>query len=247
MTDPTSSVLVLGASSDIARAVARAYGACGRPLILAARDAARLSDDAEDLRLRYGVAVRLVDFDVLETAHAAAFLDGLGDVPGTVVCVVGLLGEPAACESDVARAEAVMRTNYVGPALILGELANRMEKRGGGTIIGISSVAGERGRASNYIYGSAKAGFSAFLSGLRNRLFRKGVRVITVKPGFVATRMTEGMALPKALTARPEEVGAAVVQAERHRRDVVYVRPIWRLIMLVIRLLPEGLFKRLSL
>ena len=136
----------------------------------------------------------------------------------------------------------------VMPGLYSSHIASKLlQKLGGGTIIGISSVAGERGRASNYIYGSAKAGFSAFLSGLRNRLFRKGVRVITVKPGFVATRMTEGMALPKALTAHPEEVGAAVVQAERHRRDVVYVRPIWRLIMLVIRLLPEGLFKRLSL
>src|ERR1700709_2942426 len=99
-----------------------------------------------------------------------------------------------------------MRTNYEGPALILGMFAERFLKRGAGSIIGISSVAGDRGRGSNYIYGSAKAGFSAFLSGLRNRLASKGVHVITVKPGFVDTKMTEGMNLPSLLTAQPEEV-----------------------------------------
>jgi short-subunit dehydrogenase len=122
-----------------------------------------------------------------------------------------------------------------------------MERRGSGTIIGISSVAGERGRASNYVYGAAKAGFTAFLSGLRNRLAAKGVRVITVKPGFVATRMTEGMKLPPRLTAQPEEVAAAILAATSRRFDVTYVRPIWWLIMAIIRLIPEPVFKKLKL
>ena len=140
-----------------------------------------------------------------------------------------------------------MRSNYIGPAAILGEAANRMVARGTGVIVGISSVAGERGRARNYVYGSAKAGFTAFLSGLRNRLHGIGVRVITVLPGYVATRMTESMLTPSLLTAQPDEVAAAVLAVERQSRDVVYVRPIWRLVMAVIRAIPEPMFKRLHI
>jgi short-subunit dehydrogenase len=135
-----------------------------------------------------------------------------------------------------------------GPAHLLGEFANRMSERGSGTIVGVSSVAGDRGRASNYVYGAAKAGLSAFLSGLRNRLLRHGVHVVTVKPGFVRTRMTKDLRLPRLLTAEAEEVGRVVYDAaEIRRRNVVYVRPIWRSIMFVINHLPEGLFKRLRL
>jgi short-subunit dehydrogenase len=130
---------------------------------------------------------------------------------------------------------------------MLNEAALRMERRGNGCIIAISSVAGERGRASNYVYGSAKAGLTAFLSGLRNRLARKGVSVMTVKPGFIATKMTDGMNLPPWLTAQPDEVAAAIYRAHRSGRDILYVRPIWRPIMAVIRYIPEVLFKRLSI
>lgn len=244
MSDAPASVLVLGAASDIARALAHAYAKAGRPVILAARDCRRLEADAADLRLRYGVAVRLAEFDALDTARHSSFLDALGELPATVVYVVGLLGDQLECQTDFAAAERVIRTNYLGAVSVLGDVANRMEQRGGGCIIGISSVAGDRGRASNYIYGSAKAGFTAFLSGLRNRLSRANVRVITVKPGFVATRMTAEMALPKRLTASPGEVARRVLRAERRGTPVVYVRPIWRLIMLVIRMLPEAVFMR---
>jgi decaprenylphospho-beta-D-erythro-pentofuranosid-2-ulose 2-reductase len=247
MNDSAPTVLILGAASDIARAVARAYGEAGRRLILAARHCERLALDAEDLRLRFQIPVELVEFDVLDGAGHAAFLDQLGALPQTVVCAVGLLGEQSRSETDFAAAEEVMRSNYLGPASILGQLANRMLARGSGCIIGISSVAGDRGRASNYVYGSAKAGFTAFLSGLRNRCDRKGVKVVTVKPGFVATRMTAEMDLPAPLTAQPEEVARAILAAERKGRDVIYVRPVWRLIMLIIRHIPEFLFKRLSL
>ncbi|MDE3123332.1 MAG: SDR family NAD(P)-dependent oxidoreductase, partial [Paracoccaceae bacterium] len=141
----------------------------------------------------------------------------------------------------------VMRTNFEGPAAILAAFANRFEARRSGTIVGISSVAGERGRATNYIYGSAKAGFTAFLSGLRNRLAGKGVHVVTVLPGFVATRMTAGMDLPAKLTAQPSEVGRAVLRAVKTRRNVIYVRPIWQVIMAVIRNIPEGVFKGMKI
>lgn len=240
-------VLVIGATSDIGRAVARAYARNGRSLVLAARQPERLERDAEDLRLRSRVEVVIVPLDVLDTAAHTALLDSLEPFPDTVVSVVGLLSDQADSARDPLEAERVMRTNYLAPALLLGEIANRMERRGSGTIIGISSVAGERGRASNYVYGSAKAGFTAFLSGLRNRLAATGVHVVTVNPGYVDTRMTEGMTLPPALTAQPDEVGRAVVAAEERRRNVVYVRPIWAVIMTVIRLIPEPLFKRLKL
>jgi hypothetical protein len=141
-----------------------------------------------------------------------------------------------------------MRTNFEGPALLLGLLAERFAARGSGTIVGVSSVAGDRGRASNYLYGAAKAGFTAFLSGLRNRLAPVGIRVVTIKPGFVRTQMTAGMKLPPLLTAEPDEVGRAIFKAaEKGGGDVVYVRPIWRIVMLVIGLIPERVFKRLRL
>jgi decaprenylphospho-beta-D-erythro-pentofuranosid-2-ulose 2-reductase len=243
----TGSVLILGAASDIGIALAREYGKAGHALVLAARDASRLGIDAEDFRVRYQIPVSTIEWDVLSPNGGAAEISALPDLPDTIICVVGLLGDQAASERDGAIAERVMRTNYVGPALILGEIANRFEARGSGCIIGISSVAGDRGRASNYIYGAAKAGFTAFLSGLRNRLAAKGVHVLTVKPGFVNTRMTAGMKLPKPLTAEPDEVARAIFAAASRRKDVVYVRPIWWLIMGIIRAIPERMFKRMEI
>jgi len=115
-----------------------------------------------------------------------------------------------------------------------------MAARGTGTIVGISSVAGDRGRATNYVYGSAKAGFTAFLSGLRNRLATRGVHVLTVKPGFVRTKMTEGMKLPPALTAEPQEVARRIYRAaEVKKADAIYVRPVWRLVMTIICAFPK--------
>jgi short-subunit dehydrogenase len=240
---PPASVLILGAASDMARAIARRYAKAGASLVLAARRVERLQPDADDLRIRHRVTVRLVEFDVLDIAS----LDAVGDIPDTVICAVGVLGDQAAAQADAAALDMVIRTNFTGPAAILGEIANRMEARRSGTIIGISSVAGDRGRATNYVYGSAKAGFTAFLSGLRNRLAGKGVTVITVKPGFCRTKMTAGMKLPGPLTAEPEQVAEAVFNAQAKGRDVLYVLPVWRLVMTVIRLIPERLFKRMSL
>ena len=119
--------------------------------------------------------------------------------------------------------------------------------RGTGTLVGISSVAGLRGRATNYVYGSAKAALTAFLSGLRNRLASRGVHVVTVLPGFVATRMTEHMDLPALLTARPREVADAIHRAAEKKHNIIYVRPVWRVVMFVIKLIPESVFKKMRL
>ena len=191
--------------------------------------------------------VTLHHIDVLQADNGLSLLDELDPLPDIVVCAIGLLGDHNESMRDPAVAAQVMQVNYIGSALLMGALAERFEARGSGIVVGISSVAGDRGRAMNYVYGSAKAGFTAFLSGLRNRLTACGVRVITVKPGFVQTRMTNGMDLPAWLTAAPEEVADAVAKAIHRRRDVVYVRRIWRLIMLVIRILPESIYKRITL
>jgi short-subunit dehydrogenase len=240
-------VLILGARSDIGLAVAHAFAERGHPVQLAARGADGLEAKKTDLALRHGVPVTLHDFDALATEGHAAFVDALPELPEIAVCAVGYMGDQSTNEQDPQAAAQVLRSNFEGPASILATLANRFEQRGTGCLVGISSVAGDRGRATNYVYGSAKAGFSAFLSGLRNRLARKGVHVVTVLPGFVATRMTEGMDLPEKLTAQPEEVAEAIANAVSKRRNVIYVRPIWWLVMLIIRNIPEALFKKMSI
>lgn len=239
-------VLIIGARSDIGVALAHAYAANGCALILAARDPAALAEAKADLEVRHGAKVDLVACDVTD-ADPEPFFERLGETPGTVIMVAGLLGDQAASAADAATAERVMATNYNGPVRLLLSAARRMQARGSGTIIGISSVAGDRGRAANFIYGSAKAGLTAFLSGLRNSLARQNVHVMTVKPGFVATRMTFGMDLPPRLTAQPDEVAQAILRAHKAGRDVIYVKPIWRVVMLVIRIIPERIFKGMSI
>jgi short-subunit dehydrogenase len=242
-----SSVLVVGGTSDIGRATALAYAEAGWDVVLAARDERGGRRNAEDIATRFGRHVELRALDILDTAALTPFVDGLPSLPNTVVCVVGQLGDQTRAQTDIAHAAEVMRANFEGPALLLGIMGERFQARGSGTIIGVSSVAGDRGRGSNYVYGASKAGFTAFLSGLRNRLNGAGVRVVTVKPGFVRTRMTEGMKLPPLLTAEADEVGRAIFKAAEKGGDVVYVRPIWRVVMTVIGAIPERVFKRLKL
>ena len=189
-------------------AVAHRFAKAGFNIQLAARNSKSLHDDKANLELRYQIDVTLYEFDALNISSHIDFVNNLHALPIIAVCAVGYMGGQADTEQDFHVATQVMRSNFEGPALILAALANRFEQRGSGTLVGISSVAGERGRASNYVYGSAKAGFTSFLSGLRNRLASKGVHVVTVLPGFVATKMTDGMRLP-ALTAKPDAVAAA--------------------------------------
>ena len=243
----TPTALILGATSDIGRAAARALAADGYGVQLAGRNPEAVERERDDLAVRSGQPVTAHVLDILDNHAHRAFIDGLDPLPEVVVCVVGTMGAQRDNARDPEQAARVIATNYTAPAQLLGDVANRFAERGSGVIVGISSVAGERGRAKNYIYGSAKAGFTAFLSGMRNRFARTGIHVATIKPGFVHTRMTEGLHLPGALTARPERVGEAVRRAVARRRNVVYVLPVWRLIMLIIRAIPEPIFKRLDL
>lgn len=245
MTKPP--VLILGARSDIGKAVAHKYAALGHPIQLAARSASLLEVEKADIELRHGVPASLHEFDALAIDTHEAFIAGLPALPQIAICAVGLLGHQAESERDNTTAIHIMRSNYEGPASILAVLANAFEVRRVGTIVGISSVAGDRGRATNYMYGSAKAAFTTYLSGLRSRLTACNVHVVTVIPGFVATKMTDGVDLPTRLTAQPEEVADKIERAVRYRKNVVYIRRVWWLIMLIICALPENIFKRLKI
>ncbi len=242
-----STALILGATSDIALALAAELARAGHDLLLAARDPARLEEDAQDLRVRFGRKVAITPaFDAEALDSHAAWIEALPALPDLAALVFGHLGDEEKALGDPAERARIANVNYTGAVAVADELAVRMAARGSGTLVGISSVAGDRGRGSNLHYGSAKAGFTAFLSGLRNRFRASGVKVVTVKPGFVATRMTEGMDLPARLTATPEKVARDIVRAIP-QRDVVYTPWFWRCIMLVIRLVPEPVFKRLKL
>lgn len=242
-----SYVLILGATSDIAKALAYEYAGHGYSLTLAARNPERLAALSSDLHIRHNVSVDVVAFEALDYTGHADFYSQLKAKPDVVICAFGYLGRQETAQTSWTETAQIIQTNYTGAVSILNVIAEDFEQRRSGAIIGLSSVAGNRGRQSNYLYGSAKAGFTAYLSGLRNRLFKANVRVITVKPGFVRTRMTANLELPSRLTATPQEVAAAIFRAYRRNQDHVYVLPVWRYIMLVIRHLPEFIFKRLNL
>lgn len=239
--------LILGSHSDIARALAQQLASNGHTLTLAGRDKARLDADASDLSIRHNTTVDTKVFDAEDFQSHGQFYDQLDPKPDLVFCVFGYMADQASAQKDWSLAKRMVDVNYTGACSILHHAANRMEQRKSGTIVGISSVAGDRGRASNYYYGSAKAGFTAYLSGLRNRLQKAGVHVVTVKPGFVNTAMTDGLDLPPRLTASPERAARDILRATTKKRNVVYTKGLWRHIMCIIRTIPEGIFKRLSL
>jgi decaprenylphospho-beta-D-erythro-pentofuranosid-2-ulose 2-reductase len=240
-------LLVLGATSDMAYATAKEFAKNGWGLLLAARNPEQLNVLKTDLEARYEVPVHAVAFDAQKFDSHEAFLQALPQQPLVTALFFGYLGEQEKAQQSWQESQRIIEANYTGAVSILNLLANTYEQQKQGCIIGVSSVAGERGRKSNYIYGSAKAGLTAYLSGLRNRLYSSGVPVITIKPGFVATRMTEHLKLPKPLTASSDQVGKAIYKAYQKKKDVVYVLPVWRLIMQNIRMIPEGVFKKMKL
>ena len=240
-------LLILGATSDIARACALRFAKEGFDLILTARDPEALSRDAADLSIRYGVAVSCEALDVTAFDTHEEFVANLEPKPDGVLSVVGYLGDQERAQKEFSEAKKIVETNYLGVVSLFERFAAIFERRGTGFLIGVSSVAGDRGRQSNYLYGSAKAGLSAYLSGLRHRLYKKGIPVLTVKPGFVRTKMTAGMDLPEKLVAEPAEVAEDIFKAYRKRCSTLYTKWFWRFIMLIIIHLPEPIFKRTNL
>lgn len=242
-------MLILGATSAIARHVAASFAARGRPLFLAGRNLSEVERLAADLRIRHRVEAVAGQFEAEDYEGHREFLRGvvrrMGDLEGVVVAF-GYLGEQGQAEKDLEETFRVIDRNFTGAVSVLNHCADFFETRRGGFIVAISSVAGDVGRQSNYLYGAAKGGLNVYLQGLRARLFRAGVRVLTVKPGFVDTPMTFGR--PKLfLVAPPARVGERIARAAERGGDVVYVPWFWRFIMLALKLTPEGLRKRLKL
>jgi decaprenylphospho-beta-D-erythro-pentofuranosid-2-ulose 2-reductase len=239
--------LLLGAASDMAIAIAEEFASHGYDIQLAARNVNRLLPLQSDLAIKYSSRVSIHEFDALAFDTHQSFFDELNPKPDVTVCVFGYLGENEKAVKDWQQASKIIHTNYTGAVSILNTVAMYYADQGKGVIAGIASVAGERGRQSNYLYGSAKAGFTAYLSGLRNSLYHRGVHVVTVQPGFVYTKMTEDLKLPAMLTAKQEEVAQAVYKAVVKKKNVVYVKWFWKPIMTVIKTIPEFMFKKLKL
>jgi short-subunit dehydrogenase len=245
-------VLILGATSGIARALAHVMAERGVELVLAGRRTEELGRDAADLRIRTNGKVEVEPFEALDfEGHEAFYRRAMAKAGGPfdgVVLAYGTMTDQDATEKDFAQARRTLDVNFTSAVSILTVVANEMEERRSGWIAAISSVAADRGRQSNYTYGASKAGLSVYLSGLRNRLHPSGVHVLEVKPGFVDTPMTQGLLDPSSpLVAAPETVARAIDRAIIARRNVVYTPWFWRGIMTTIRSIPESIFKRLKL
>lgn len=242
-------VLVVGATSAIAEATARLLAQRGDALFLTARRADALAAIAADLQVRGAAKVGTAVLDANDLGSHERVLDEAEGLMGgldTVLVAHGTLSNQKECERSAVLTAREIGNNGVSVVTLLTIIANRFEQQRAGTIVVISSVAGDRGRQSNYVYGSAKALVTAFLSGLRQRLHKSGVVVITIQPGFVDTPMTAGFR-KGFLWAKPQQVALGIVRAIDRPASVVYLPGFWRLIMLIIRSIPEGIFRRLSL
>lgn len=245
-------IVIFGASSAIAIACARQWVAQGASLFLVARNADRLGVLIQDLSVRKSdgqtIAGASADLAQLDT-HAALFAEAqaaIGPID-TVLVAHGSLPDQTACQDSVPDVLAEINTNGLSAISLATLAAQRIEANGGGTVAVISSVAGDRGRGSNYVYGAAKGLVSLYLEGMRNRFAKSKVHVLTIKPGFVDTPMTAHIEKKGALWAKSEQVGAAIVRGVAKRSDTIYVPGFWRPIMFVIRHIPERIFKKMSL
>jgi decaprenylphospho-beta-D-erythro-pentofuranosid-2-ulose 2-reductase len=242
-------VLILGASSAIAEHTARLFAARGDQLLLVARNAQRLKTISDDLRVRGASDCDYRVADLSDTAvHTELLRDATKALGGLDIVLItyGTLGDQTASERDFAYALQEIQTNCLSVLSLLTLLANQFEQQGEGAIAVISSVAGDRGRQSNYVYGTAKGALTIFLQGLRNRLGKTKVQVLTIKPGFVDSPMTKDFK-KGLLWVKPAVIAQGIVSAIDKRKDVVYLPFFWRYIMLIIKLIPEKIFKRLSL
>ena len=240
-------ILIIGATSAIAEATARIFAQAGDHLFLVGRNQALLDAVAADLKVRGSPVVVTYVMDANDFAAHVPMLEAVHHALGnldTVLIAHGTLSDQQACQQSVALTMEEIKTNALSVIALLTHIANWFEQQKKGTIAVISSVAGERGRQSNYVYGSAKAMVTAFMSGLRQRLHKSGVSVVTIKPGFVDTPMTANLDLPGLLTASAESVAREIQRAIIRGKDVVYTPWFWSPIMQLIRGIPERTFKK---
>jgi hypothetical protein len=243
-------VLIIGATSAIATACARIWAGQGSEFFLVGRSGEKLEQSAADLTARGAKAVTVHCMDATDfAAHGSMLESCIAAMRQIDIALIahGTLPDQKACEQDVSVALAELNNNGTSVIGLLTVLANQFEKQRCGTLAVISSVAGDRGRPSNYLYGTAKAAVSTFCEGLRARMFKVGVHVITIKPGFVDTPMTKGLPLPAALVAKPEQVATLIVKGIDGKKNTIYVPGFWRLIMLIIKMVPAFVFKRTNI
>ncbi len=243
-------VVIFGATSAVAISCARLYAARGAHLLLIGRRTEALRDLASDLKIRGAMSTEFIAADLAQLSQHESLLSEINEKvkePNTFLFAYGTLPDQQECESDFKAAEKAILANCLSQVSILTLLANELEHRRSGTIAVISSVAGDRGRQSNYVYGSAKGMLSLYLQGLRNRLSKSGIGVLDVKPGFIDTPMTAHIKNKGLLWASPDSIGKIIVSAIDKKKDTVYAPWFWSIIMLVIRNIPEKIFKRLSL
>jgi len=239
-------ILIVGAYSSIAEETAKVYAAQGNRLILWGRSEDRLKSVQQNLKVLGADDVHWFEIDLNNCADHAPLLEKSIQKAGNIDLALvahGTLPDQSAIESDFSAIEEVIHTNFLTYASILTVLANYFENQKGGTIAAISSVAADRGRKSNYIYGAAKAGASTFIDGLRGRMASFGVHVVNIKPGMVDTPMTAHLK-KGALFAQPKAIATGIVSAIAKKKHIVYLPGYWRLIMFIIRSIPEFIFKK---
>lgn len=238
------SVLIFGATSDIAAECAKQLARKGVNLVLCARNMDALNQLKMTLLTNGSVTIHTHTIDVDDVDTINECFNDIVDIPVVTILAIGYLGDEQIAQTSDKERDAIIRRNLTGPIHILDRVAEHYKKRRCGHILGISSVAGERGRASNGHYGAAKAGLTTYLSALRNRLTSLGVYVTTIKPGFIRSKMTIGIPFPSILIGDPEKVASDIVDAIRNKKDSVITPMRWRPIMLCVRWIPEWLFKR---
>lgn len=239
----SDNILILGGNSDIAKACVSLFYRKGFSITLAGRNIDEITSYCKE----HEIEATIIYFDALDYESHNSFYEKLAIKPTVVLCAFGYLTENLNSYKNFNEAEKTIDTNFKGSVSILNIIAQDFQQKKAGNIIGISSVAADRGRASNLIYCASKAGFESYLSGLRNMMSPYNVKVITVKPGFVKTKMLAGLETSPLLTSTPEQVAKKIYKSYKQKRNIVYGDAKWRIIMIIIKAIPERIFKNLNL
>lgn len=237
-------ILILGASSDIGYELAKQSLEKGHTCTLSIKDETAKSTLQQKLPKTDAISYVEIDF---EKDSPKESLQKLKKLPDTVICLIGYLGDQKKALSNLSERQKIINLNYLSLVQFLSEIAEKFKERKSGTIVGISSVAGDRGRKSNFYYGSAKAGFTAFLSGLRAELYPYNVHVITIRPGFMKTKMTAHLKLPKLITLTPDQAAKQILTAIKNKKNDIYIGKCWAYIMFIVKRIPENIFKKLNI
>lgn len=241
-------LLILGANSDVGQELGKIFAQNEHANIyMGSRTLDLLEKSCTDIKIRYKVEAEYFPFDATDYESHVAFYEKLDPKPDGIVLAFGFLGDQQLAQQDFHEARKIIETNFLGAVSILEIIAADFARRNHGFIIALSSVAGERGRQSNYMYGAAKGALTIYLGGLRNRLHKKNVRVISVLPGMIRTKMTDGLDLPDKLLAEPQEIAQDIYHGFKKGKDIIFTKWYWKWIMAIIKMLPEKVFKRLSL